>query len=178
MFKAVFVGCGKQSKGVSVFLRGSEKFFDVAERALKSSLSAVRAVFMENRVLPGGGAIEVEVARRLKKYAKGFGGKIQLAIGAFASALESVPKILAENAGMDPIETLLSLRAMHEQPGGGDVGVEALSRRLSHMLQEGILDPIEVKKRVIKSAVDVAIMVLRIDDFVKMKRVRLALTGP
>jgi chaperonin GroEL (HSP60 family) len=176
-FEAVLVKCGKRSKGVSILLRGSEELLEVAERTLKSSLLAVRTVFIESRVLPGGGAIEIEVARRLRGYAKKFRGKEQLAIIAFASALESVPKILAENAGMDPIETISSLRAMHEQLGGTDVGVEALSRRLSHMFQERILDPLEVKKHIIKSAVDMATIILRIDDFMKMKRVRLALTG-
>ena len=165
--KMVFIRGCKNPRSVGILIRaGLERLVDEAERAMHDSLCVIADVFEEPRILPGGGATEVEVARRLRDYAKKIGGREQLAIEAFADAVEVVPKTLAENAGLDPLDIMVSLRASHEKPDGVGMGVDVFSGDVVDMFEQGVIEPLKVKEHVIKSATEVASMILRIDDVI------------
>jgi len=165
--KMVFIRGCKNPRSVGILIRaGLERLVDEAERAMHDSLCVIADVFEEPRILPGGGATEVEVARRLRDYAKKIGGREQLAIEAFADAVEVVPKTLAENAGLDPLDIMVSLRASHEKPDGVGMGVDVFSGEVADMFEQGVIEPLKVKEHVIKSATEVASMILRIDDVI------------
>jgi chaperonin GroEL (HSP60 family) len=115
--------------------------------------------------LPGGGAPEIEVAKQLRKFAEGFRGREQLAINAFADALEAIPRGVAENAGLDPIDILVELRASHEK-GDSSSGVDVFTGKIVNMYDKGVIEPLKVKTQAIKSAAEVAEMILRIDDVI------------
>ncbi len=131
---------------------------------MHDALSVVRDVVEEPKIVAGGGAIEAEIANELRHYAPKVGGREQLAIEAFADSLEIVPKALAENAGLDPIDTLVALRAAHEKPRGKIMGVNVFSGEIVDMRKRGIVEPIRVKEQALKSAAETASMILRIDD--------------
>ncbi len=163
--KMVFVEKCKDPLAVTVLLRaGLERMVDEAERAMHDALSVVRDVVEEPKIVAGGGAIEAEIANELRHYAPKVGGREQLAIEAFADSLEIVPKALAENAGLDPIDTLVALRAAHEKPRGKIMGVNVFSGEIVDMRKRGIVEPIRVKEQALKSAAETASMILRIDD--------------
>ncbi len=165
--KMVFVRGCENPRSVGILIRaGLERLVDEAERAMHDSLCVIADVFEDSRILPGGGASEVEVARRLRDYAKKIGGREQLAIEAFADALEVVPKTLAENAGLDPLDIMVSLRAAHEKPDGVGMGVDVFSGEVVDMFEHGVIEPLKVKEHVVKSAAEVASMILRIDDVI------------
>ncbi len=165
--KMVFIRGCKNPRSVGILIRaGLERLVDEAERAMHDSLCVIADVFEEPRILPGGGATEVEVARRLRDYAKKIGGREQLAIEAFADAVEVVPKTLAENAGLDPLDIMVSLRAAHEKPDGVGMGVDVFGGDVVDMFEQGVIEPLKVKEHVIKSATEVASMILRIDDVI------------
>jgi len=139
---------------------------DEAERALNDALSVVIDVVKTSKVVAGGGAIEAELSRRIRDFAAKVGGREQLAIEAFADSLEMIPITLAENAGLDPIDILVSLRADHEKPDGLWKGVNVFTGKTVDMMDEGVLEPLVVKEQAIKSAVEAASMILRIDDII------------
>jgi len=116
--------------------------------------------------VPGGGAIESEVARKLRSYATEVGGREQLAVEAFAESLETIPKTLAENAGLEPIDILVGLRAAHEKARGEAKGVNVFTGKITDMYGEGVIEPLRVKEQAIKSAGEAASMILRIDDVI------------
>ncbi|MEM1927746.1 MAG: thermosome subunit alpha [Acidilobaceae archaeon] len=165
--KMVFVEGCKNPRSVTILLRGAnDMILDEAERNIKDALHALRNVMREPKILPGGGAAEIELALRLRSYARTVGGKEQLAIEAFADALEIIPSVLAESAGLDPLDALLQLRSYHAQ-GNIKAGVNVLGGKLSEdMLSLGVFEPLLVKKQVVKSAAEVAISVLKIDDVI------------
>ena len=164
--KMVFVEGCKNPKAVSILIRGgTEHIVDEAERALHDALCVVRNIIEEPKVVPGGGAPEVEIARRLKEYAETLGGREQLAVKAFAEALEVVPRTLAENGGLDPIDILVELRAKHEK-GEWWAGINLTSGKVDDMRNLDIWEPANVKKQAIKSASEAAQMILRIDDVI------------
>jgi len=165
--KMIFVEDCKDPKSVAILVRaGLERMVDEAERALKDSLSVVADVVKENKVVAGGGAVEAEIARGLREYAPTIGGREQLAIEAFAEAIEVVPKTLAENAGLEPVDILVGLRSAHEKSGGQLVGVDVYTGDLTNLYEKGIIEPVKVKEQAIKSAAEVAAMILRIDDVI------------
>jgi len=165
--KMVFVQQCKDPKSMSILIRaGLERLVDEAERALNDALSVVADVVMKNKVVAGGGAVEEELAKRLKGFAAKVGGREQLAIEAFADALESIPRTLAENAGLDPIDIMVKLRASHEKPGGLWHGVNVYTGEIEDMMKNGVIEPISVKEQEIKSATEAASMILRIDDVI------------
>ncbi|MEM1763943.1 MAG: TCP-1/cpn60 chaperonin family protein [Candidatus Jordarchaeales archaeon] len=141
---------------------------DEAERALNDALCVVRNAIEDQKYVAGGGAAEVEVARQLRKYAESVGGKEQLAIEAFADAVEIVPKTLAENSGHDPLDALVALRAEHDK-GKKTYGLNIQTGKPDDMLKLGVLEPLRVKKHAIKSASEAASMILRIDDVIASK---------
>ena len=165
--KMIFVEECKKPKSVAILIRaGLERMVDEAERAMNDALSVVSDVIENNKIVPGGGAIEAEVAKEVRSFAKKVGGREQLAIEAFADALEIIPKTLAENAGLDPIDILVALRSAHEKQKGNLMGVNVFSGKIVNMHSNGVIEPIAVKEQAIKSATEAASMILRIDDVI------------
>jgi thermosome len=163
-------GC-KNPKAVSVLVRGgTEHVVDEVERALHDALKVVAVAVEDGVVVPGGGAPEMEVALKLRDYGQSVGGREQLAIEAFAEALEIIPWTLAENAGMDMINVLIELKNAHTKKSGGSVGVNVLENKVSDMLAQNVIEPLRVKIQAVQSATEVASMVLRIDDVIASKR--------
>jgi archaeal chaperonin len=164
--KMVFIEGCKNPKAVTILVRGgSERIVDEAERSLHDALCVVRDVVREPLVVAGGGAPEAEMARQLRDYSQKLSGKEQLAVIAFADALETVPMALAENAGLEPIDIMVQLRAAHEK-GQTWAGVDVQDGKASNLQEKGILEPLSVKAQVIKSATEAAGMILKIDDVI------------
>ena len=167
----VFVEGCKNPKAVSILVRaGLERMVDEAERAIKDALNATADVVKDGRIVPGGGAIEVELAKLLRKYASEVGGKEQLAIEAFANSLEAVPRALAENAGLDPVNVIVELRALHEKPEGLPYGINVFTGKPEDMYKLGVIEPASVKANAIKAATEAATLILRIDDIIAASR--------
>jgi thermosome len=165
------LGCA-EARSVTILVRGgTEHVVDEVERAIDDALGDVRSALRGKRVVSGGGAVEVEVARRVREFAKGLVGRERLAVEEFAGALEFVPTTLAENAGLDPIDVMTELRAAHDR-GEVNVGLNLEREGVCDNLVDGVLEPLKVKTQAIASAVEVAIMILRIDDVVAARKVR------
>jgi len=164
--KMVFVRECKTPKAVTILIRGgTEHVVDEAERAMKDSIGGIIAALENKKVVVGGGAIEEEVSRRLKKISQKYSGREQLAIIAFAEALEVVPRTLAENAGLDPIDMLVNLRAAHDE-GSMSFGLDVMRGKVIDMWKAGVIEPLKIKTQAIKSGSEAAEMILRIDDVV------------
>jgi len=167
--KLLYVRECKNPKAVTIVIRGgSEHVVAEAERSLHDALCVVRNAVEDGKIVPGGGAPEAEVARQLRSYAVKVGGREQLAIEAYADAVETIPMMLAENSGLDPIDIIVSLRSEHErnQPY---CGVDVFSGKIKNMLDLNIVEPVRVKQQVIKSATEAANMILKIDDLIAAK---------
>ena len=175
--KMVFVENCKHPRSVAILIRaGLERMVDEAERAMNDALSVVSDVIEYNKVMAGGGAIESEIARRLRTYATEVGGREQLAIEAFAESLEIIPKTLAENAGLEPIDIMVGLRSAHEKARGEAKGVNVFTGKIVDMYGEGVIEPLRVKEQAVKSAAEAASMILRIDDVIAATKPKA--TGP
>ena len=156
-------------KAVSIILRGSTKHVaEEVERAVDDAIGVVAATLEDGQVVAGGGAPEIAIAKGLKEYADTISGREQLAIGAFAAALEVVPKTLAENAGLDSIDALVDLRAAHEK--SAYMGLNVFTGDVTDMKEAGVIEPKRVKKQAIQSAAEAAEMILRIDDMIASTR--------
>ncbi len=165
--KMIFVEKCRDPHSVAVLIRaGLERMVDEAERAMNDALSVVADVVEYNKIVAGGGAIEAEIARALRSYATKVGGREQLAVEAFADSIEIVPKTLAENAGLESIDILVGLRSAHEKPKGRLMGVDVFTGKIVDMHKNGVVEPLRVKEQAIKSATEVASMILRIDDVI------------
>lgn len=165
--KMIFVEKCKDPRSVAVLIRaGLERMVDEAERAMNDALSVVADVIEYNKIVAGGGAIEAEIARVLRPYATKVGGREQLAVEAFADSIEIVPKTLAENAGLEPIDILVGLRSAHEKPKRHLVGVDVFTGKIVDMYKNGVIEPVRVKEQAMKSATEAASMILRIDDVI------------
>ncbi|MDI9617763.1 thermosome subunit alpha [Methanothermobacter sp.] len=163
-----FVEDCKDPKAISIILRGSTRHVaEEMERALEDAIGVVAATVEDGKVVAGGGAPEVEIARKIREYAETISGREQLAILAFSDALEIVPKTLAENAGLDSIDVLVDLRAAHEE--SPYMGLDVFDGSVVDMKKEGVLEPQRVKKQAIQSAAEAAEMILRIDDMIAAK---------
>ncbi|MEM2474047.1 MAG: thermosome subunit beta, partial [Candidatus Bathyarchaeia archaeon] len=170
--KMTFVEGCKNPKSVTILVRGgAERIVNEAERAIHDALCVVRDVVRDPRIVAGGGAPEAEVARRLRQYAEKLAGKEQLAVLAFAEALESIPMTLAENAGLDPIDIITELRAKHDK-GEKWAGIDVFSGKVADMSKFDIYEPLAVKMQVIKSASEAATMILRIDDVIAASKTK------
>ncbi len=170
--KLVYVRDAKNPKAVTIVVRGgTEHVVDEADRSLHDALSVVRNALEDGKILAGGGAPEAELAKRLREYAVKVGGREQLAIEAFAEAMEAVPTTLAENAGLDPIDILVELRSKHEKAANPWFGVDVYSGEVKDMKKMNVLEPLRVKAQVVKSASEAASMILRIDDVIASKGV-------
>jgi len=165
--KMIFVEKCKDPRSVAVLIRaGLERMVDEAERAMNDALSVVSDVIENNKIVPGGGAVEVEIAKELRKHATKVGGREQLAIEAFADAFEIVPKTLAENAGLEAIDVIAELRTAHEKADGTPMGINVLKGKVENMQENGVIEPLVVKEQAAKSATESASMILRIDDVI------------
>ncbi|MDJ0274553.1 MAG: thermosome subunit beta [Nitrososphaerota archaeon] len=164
--RMVFVEGCKDPKAVSVLIRaGLERQLDEAERALNDAIMNVINIVDDNRFVPGGGAVEVELAKAVREEASKYPGKEQLAMLAFAEALEIIPKTLAENAGLDPIDIMTSLRNKHAE-NGISYGINLLTGKVDDMFQLGVIEPLKVKVQALKSSFEASAMILRIDDVI------------
>jgi thermosome len=162
----VFVRGCKNPKAVTILSRGgTEHVVDEIDRSVEDAIGAVCSALELGAFVPGGGAPEIEAAIAIRKEAQKYSGREQLAILAFADALESIPKAIAENAGLDAIDIILKLRAAHEQ-GKTSYGVDIDKGDVGDMVEKGVLDPLKVKLQVITSATEAAEMILRIDDII------------
>ncbi len=162
-------GCANP-KAVSILIRGAtDHVVSEIERSLNDAIRVVSITKEDAKVLPGGGAIEAELASRIRGFANKVGGREQLAIEAFARALEVIPRTLAENAGMDPINTLIQLKAEHEK-GNKNFGIDVEGNKISDSIKRGVFDPLKVKKHAFEGALEVATMILRIDDVIASKK--------
>jgi len=162
----IFVEECKNPKAVSIIIRGgTEHVVAELDRALEDALRVVGVVLEDKKCVAGGGAPEVELSLRLREYAASVGGRAQLAIESFANALEIIPRTLAENAGLDPIDMLVELRSAHET-GKKTVGLNVYEGKAVDMREAGVVEPLRVKTQAIASAAEAAVMILRIDDII------------
>ncbi len=175
----VFVEKCKDPKSVTIFIRGGTKqATDEVERALTDVLGALTSAVEDGKYVTGGGSTEIEVASKLRETATDVGGREQLAIQAFADALEVIPKALADSAGMDPIDTLVQLRSKHKSTSGKNFGVDVYSNVVADMDKLGIIEPLKVKAQAITSATEATVSILRIDDMISSKGTRPPQGGP
>jgi chaperonin GroEL (HSP60 family) len=161
-----FVQDCPEAKSVSILIRGgTEHVIDEIDRAIEDAIGSVTSALRNGQVVGGGGATEIELARELRDYADSVGGREQLAINAFADALEVIPRTLAENAGYDPIDTLVDLRNKHED-GEKWAGLDVTSGESEALFNKGVVEPKQIKTQAIQSASESAEMILRIDDVI------------
>ncbi|WP_200532092.1 thermosome subunit beta [Halorubrum sp. LN27] len=157
---------GEDAHGVTLLLYGTtEHVVDELERGIQDAIDVVSTTVSDGRTLPGGGAIEVELARRLRDYADSVSGREQLAVEAFADSLELIPRVLAENAGLDAIDLLVDLRAAHEA-GDTDAGLNVFSGEVENTTEAGVVETAHAKEQAIASAAEAANLVLKIDDII------------
>jgi thermosome len=165
----IFVEGCTNAQAVSVILHGaSEVFLDEMERALEDALYVVLDVIRSGKIVPGGGAPEIRVAEKIRQFASTLSGREQLAVSAFADSVEVVPVALAENAGFDPVNTLMALRSKHHE--GSNYGLNMNTGQPSDMLSLGVVEPLKVKTQALKSATEAATMILRVDDVIAAKQ--------
>jgi chaperonin GroEL (HSP60 family) len=165
----IFVRECKDPKAVSILVRGgTEHVVDEAKRAMDDAVLGVISALEVGKVVYGGGAVEIEIARKLKEYAESVGGREQLAITAFAEAVEIIPRTLAESTGRDPIDILVELRTQHDK-GNVHYGVDVMNGKTEDMKKLGVVEPSKIKTQAIKSATEAAEMILRIDDVITSK---------
>ncbi|MCH7850407.1 MAG: thermosome subunit [Nanoarchaeota archaeon] len=164
-------GC-KNPKTLTILIRGgTEHVISEVKRAIKDALGDVAATLKDSKVVAGGGAVEIELSLRLKKFAMSLKGRERLAVEEFASSLEFIPITLAENAGMDPIDVLTELKASHDA-GGKNVGLNLFNSKVEDTMIKGIIEPLLIKTQAITSASEVAIMILRIDDVIAARKLK------
>ncbi len=161
----LFIEKCKSPKAVTLLIRGgSEHVIDEVERAVNDAVRGVAASLELGKIVPGGGAPEVEVAKHLRKFADSLKGREQLAVLAFADAMEVIPRSLAENGGLDPIDSLTKLRAAHDI--NPSMGLNVFTGEPEDMLKAGVVEPLKIKLQAIKSATEVSELILRIDDII------------
>jgi len=167
-----FVEKCNNPKSVTLFVRGgSEHVVSEIERALTDAIGDLSAALSTGKIVAGGAAVELALSSGIRKYADSFSGREQLAIRAFADSLEVIPVTLAENAGLDPIDTLASLKSKHDSKNVY-FGLNVYNGKVEDMWKNGVIEPSKIKKQAISSASDVSIMLLRIDDIIAAKQMK------
>ncbi len=170
--KMTFIEGCKHPKAVTILIRGSTPRMNAeTERSIHDALCVVRDLILEPKIVAGGSAPEMEMSKTLKQFAEKQSGREQLAIKAFAEALEVIAITLSENAGLDPIDILSELRARHEK-GETWAGIEVLSGKVQDMSKAGVFEPLAVKKQIIKSAAEAAMMIVKIDDVIASQKMK------
>jgi thermosome len=168
--KMIFVEECKDPQAVAIFVRaGLERMIDEAERSLNDALHVISDVAENPKMVAGGGSVEMEMAKAVRAYASQVGGREQLAIDAFADALEVIPRTLTENAGLDILDTMVEMKTAHAKKEGANMGVNVFAKGVIDMMAEGVVEPMVVKEQAIKSGIEVASMILRIDDVLAAK---------
>ncbi|MEM4003595.1 MAG: thermosome subunit beta [Ignisphaera sp.] len=171
--KMVFVERCKNPKSVSLVLRaGLERLVDEAERSARDALSAAADVFRLPKIVYGAGAFEMELAKYVREYANKIGGKEGLAVETFAKALEGIVETLVTNAGLDPVDFLMKLRAEHMSPSGKWAGVDVFSGKILDAKSLGVMEPLLVKISALKAGTEAATLIMRIDDVIAASRKR------
>ena len=165
----IFVRDCKDPKAVSILVRGgTEHVVDEAQRAMDDAVLGIISAVEVGKFVAGGGAVEIELARKLREYSDTVGGREQLAINSFAEAIEIIPRTLAESTGKDAIDLLVNLRTMHEK-GETTFGIDVMRGELADMKALGVIEPLKIKTQAIKSASEATEMILRIDDVIKSR---------
>ncbi|MFT4304734.1 MAG: thermosome subunit beta [Candidatus Woesearchaeota archaeon] len=160
----------KNPKALTILIRGSsEHIVDEIKRAIEDAIGDVASTIKQKLIVGGAGSIEIEICKILNKFADTLSGREQLVVKAFAESLEIVPRTLAENAGLDPIDVITSLKSSHEK-GLIWSGIDVFSGNIINTLDEGIIEPLKIKTQAITSATEVAIMILRIDDIISSEK--------
>jgi thermosome len=173
----IFVRKCKQPRAVSILIRGGTRhIIDEVERSIEDCLGTVPAAMTDGKILVGGGSAEIELARKLRDFATTVQGLERLAVEAFANALEIIPKSLAENAGLSPLDVLVEMRSQNEK-NGSRVGIDLFSGQVKDLYEEGIIEPLRVKKQAISSGSELALMILRIDDNIASKKLEMPTPG-
>jgi thermosome len=176
--KMTFIEGCKHPKAVTILIRGGTARINAeAERSIHDALMVIKDIIQEPKIVAGGSAPELEMSRTLKNYAKTLPGREQLAVKAYAESLEIIATTLAENAGLDPIDVLSELRSRHEK-GETWAGIEVLGGKAQDMFKIGIVEPLTVKKQIIKSATEAATMILKIDDVIAASKMKAPPTPP
>ncbi|MFQ6063125.1 MAG: thermosome subunit alpha [Methanosarcinales archaeon] len=176
----IFITECDNPKAVSIIIRGgTEHVVDSIERALNDALRVVGVCIEDEKIVAGGGSPEIELALRLREYAATLKGREQLAVSKFADALEIIPRTLAENAGLDPIDAIVELRSQHEQ-GNKNYGLDVFNTSVNvvNMWEKGVIEPLRIKTQAINSAADASVMILRIDDIIASSRPETPPGGP
>ncbi|MFW6230701.1 MAG: thermosome subunit alpha, partial [Nanoarchaeota archaeon] len=154
------------AKSVTILVRGStEHVIDEVRRALDDAVGDLAASLKNGKIVGGAGAPEIELSRHLLKYAESLSGREQLSVKAFAEAVEIIPKTLAENAGLDPIDIIVEMKAAHDR-GNQWAGIDVFTGKLMDSLDEGVVEPLKIKTQAVSSASEVAVLILRIDDVI------------
>jgi thermosome len=162
----IFVKDCVNAKSVTVLVRGStEHVIDEVKRALEDAMGDLAAALKSGKIVAGAGAPEVELSRHLMKYAESLSGREQLSVKAFAEAMEIIPKTLAENAGLDPIDILVEMKAAHDR-GHTWAGINVFTGKVMDAMEEHVIEPLKIKTQAVSSASEVAILILRIDDVI------------
>jgi thermosome len=165
----LFTGC-KNPKSVSILLKGGlDKILSTAEVSLHDVLSVIAKIIDTKTVVAGGGAIYIELAKRIRAYANEIGGKEQLSVNAFALALEEIPKTLIKNAGLEEIEKLTELRASHKTDDDKWIGIDTITNSIGDNFKKGIVEPAELINHIIKSGSELANLILRVDRIISAK---------
>ena len=161
-----YVGECKKAKAVTILIRGgTEHVVDEIKRAVEDAIGDLSSALKTGKVVAGAGAVEVELSKQLNKFADSLSGREQLAVQAFADAIEVIPTTLAENSGLDPIDVLTSLKAAHDKKEKW-AGIDVFTGKVVDAWRRGVIEPLRTKTQAITSASEVAIMILRIDDVI------------
>ena len=156
----------KHPKAVTILVRGgTAHVVDEIKRAMEDAIGDVGSALKSGKVVAGAGATEVEVARNLRHFANSLSGREQLAVVAFAEAMEIIPRTLAENSGLDPIDVMTELKAAHDK-GKKWAGIDVFTGKIMDAWANGIIEPLKIKTQAVQSASEVANMILRIDDVI------------
>jgi thermosome len=175
--KMLFIEECENPHALSIVIRGgTEHVVDEVERALHDMLRVVGSIIEDGKAVAGGGAVETELALRVREYSASLKGREQLAVDKFAEAMEIIPRTLAENSGLDQIDTLVELKAAHER-GEKNAGLDVYTSNVVDMWQGGVIEPLRTKRQSVESAVEAAVMILRIDDVISSAREALPAQG-
>ena len=156
----------KKAKAVSLLVRGAtEHVADEIKRAMEDAIGDVASALRTGEVAAGAGAPEMELSKQLQKYADSLSGRIQLVVRAFAETMEVIPRTLAENAGLDPIDVITDLKAAHDK-GQSWAGIDVFTGKVMDAWKKGVIEPLQIKTQAVSSAAEVAVMILRIDDVI------------
>ncbi len=175
----IFVRNCKNPKAVTILLRGgTEHIVDEVKRALEDAIGDTISALQNGKIVGGAGSVEIELSKQLSRFASSSTGREQLAIESFAKAIEIIPKTLAENAGLDPIDVLAELKSSHTKESKKWQGIDVFSGKIIDAWKEGIIEPLKIKTQAVSSASEVAMMILRIDDVIAASTGGSGETGP